>query len=76
MLAVLAVLSLALIPIHITTIYSGLPAHPLLLHVPVILIPVATIWALVLVATPGVVRALGGVLRRDRDRGRAGGRRS
>jgi hypothetical protein len=51
-LAVLAILSLALVPIHITTIYSGLPAHPLFLHVPVILIPVATIWALVLVARP------------------------
>ena len=52
MLAGLAVLSLALVPVHITTIYSGLPAHPLFLHVPVILIPVATIWALVLVARP------------------------
>ena len=52
MLAGLAVLSLALVPIHITTIYSGLPAHPLFLHVPVILIPVAMIWALVLVARP------------------------
>ena len=51
-LAGLAVLSLALVPIHITTIYSGLPAHPLFLHVPVILIPVAAVWALVLVARP------------------------
>jgi len=51
-LAGLAVLSLALVPIRVTTIYSGLPAHPLFLHVPVILIPVATIWALVLVARP------------------------
>ena len=51
-LAGLAILSLALVPVHITTIYSGLPAHPLFLHVPVILIPVATIWALVLVARP------------------------
>lgn len=51
-LAGLAILSLALIPVHITTIYSGLPAHPLFLHVPVILIPVATIWALVLAVRP------------------------
>ncbi len=51
-LAALAVLSLALIPIQITTIYSGLPAHPLFLHVPVILIPVATIGALILAARP------------------------
>ena len=41
-----------LIPIQINTIYSGLPAHPLFLHVPVILIPVAAIGALVLVAWP------------------------
>jgi hypothetical protein len=45
-LAVLAVLSLALIPVHITTIYSGLPAHPLFLHVPVMLIPIAALGAL------------------------------
>jgi hypothetical protein len=51
-LAGLAVLSLALVPVHITTIYSGLPAHPLFLHVPVILIPVAVVWALVLVVRP------------------------
>ncbi|HUA72278.1 MAG TPA: hypothetical protein VMA96_14385 [Solirubrobacteraceae bacterium] len=51
-LAGLAVLSLALIPVHITTIYSGLPAHPLFLHVPVMLIPVAAIWALVLAVRP------------------------
>jgi hypothetical protein len=51
-LAVLALLTFALIPIQINTIYSGLPAHPLFLHVPVILIPVAAIGALVLVAWP------------------------
>jgi hypothetical protein len=51
-LAVLAVLTFFLIPVHVNTIYSGLPAHPLFLHVPVILIPVATIGALVLVVRP------------------------
>jgi hypothetical protein len=51
-LAVLALLTFALIPIQINTIYSGLPAHPLFLHVPVILIPVAAIGALVLAAWP------------------------
>jgi hypothetical protein len=51
-LAILAVLTFVLIPIKINTIYSGLPAHPLFLHVPVILIPVAAIGALVLVARP------------------------
>jgi hypothetical protein len=51
-LAVLALLTFALIPIQINTIYSGLPAHPLFLHVPVILIPVAAIGAIVLVIWP------------------------
>jgi hypothetical protein len=51
-LAGLAVLTFALIPVHINTIYSGLPAHPLFLHVPVILIPVVALAALVLVARP------------------------
>jgi hypothetical protein len=51
-LAILAVLTFALIPIKINTIYSGLPAHPLFLHVPVILIPVAAIAAVVLAIWP------------------------
>jgi hypothetical protein len=51
-LAVLALLTFVLIPIQINTIYSGLPAHPLLLHVPVILIPVAAVGAVVLVIWP------------------------
>jgi hypothetical protein len=51
-LAVLALLTFALIPLQINTIYSGLPAHPLFLHVPVILIPVAAIAAIVLVIWP------------------------
>jgi hypothetical protein len=51
-LAILAVLTFALIPLQINTIYSGLPAHPLFLHVPVILIPVVAIGAIVLVIWP------------------------
>jgi hypothetical protein len=58
-LAILAVLTFVLIPIHVNTIYSGLPAHPLFLHVPVILIPVATIGALALVAHPAWFRRNG-----------------
>jgi hypothetical protein len=53
-LAILGVLTFALIPLHINTISSGLPAHPLFVHVPVILVPVATIGALVLVARPAL----------------------
>ncbi len=51
-LGILGVLTFALIPIRINTIYSGLPAHPLFLHVPVILIPVAGLAALALAARP------------------------
>jgi hypothetical protein len=51
-LGILGVLTFALIPIKINTIYSGLPAHPLFLHVPVILIPVAGVAALALAARP------------------------
>jgi hypothetical protein len=38
------------LPIRITTIYDGLPAHPLFVHVPVVLIPVTIITAIVFVA--------------------------
>ncbi|HXD66818.1 MAG TPA: DUF2231 domain-containing protein [Solirubrobacteraceae bacterium] len=51
-LGIMGVLTFALIPIKINTIYDGLPAHPLFLHVPVILIPVAGIAALALAARP------------------------
>ncbi len=51
-LAVLAVLTFAVIPIGLTTIYGGLPAHPLFLHVPVIFIPLAAIGGLVLAVRP------------------------
>jgi len=35
------------LPIRITTIYSGLPAHPLFVHVPVILIPTTVVAAII-----------------------------
>jgi hypothetical protein len=47
----LTVLSLALIPIEIHRAF-GLPAHPLLLHVPVILVPLTGLGALALVVRP------------------------
>jgi uncharacterized membrane protein len=43
----LAVLGFITLPIRITTIYGGLPAHPLFVHVPVVLIPTTVIAALV-----------------------------
>jgi hypothetical protein len=51
-LGVLGILTFGLIPIRINTVYSGLPAHPLFLHVPVILIPVVGVAALILAARP------------------------
>jgi hypothetical protein len=40
------------LPIRLKTIYGGLPAHPLLIHVPVILIPLSVVGALACVAKP------------------------
>jgi hypothetical protein len=50
-LGVLGVLCLALIPIRIHRAF-GLPAHPLILHVPVILVPVLGLIVLVAAARP------------------------
>ncbi len=46
-LTLLAFLGLLTLPIRITTIYSGLPAHPLFVHVPVVLIPSTIVAAIV-----------------------------
>lgn len=46
-LTLLAFLGFVTLGVRITTVYSGLPAHPLFVHVPVILIPTAVIAALV-----------------------------
>src|SRR3984957_4011394 len=43
----LGILGFLTLPIRITTIYSGLPAPPLFVHVPVILIPVTIVAAIV-----------------------------
>ena len=51
-LTLLAFIGFITLPIRITTIYSGLPAHPLFVHVPVVLIPTTVVAALVLVAMP------------------------
>jgi hypothetical protein len=44
--------ALILLPVHIRDAYSGLPAHPLLLHIPVILLPIAIIGAILLAVRP------------------------
>jgi hypothetical protein len=51
-LTLLAFLGFVTLGIKITTVYSGLPAHPLFVHVPVILIPTAVVATLVLIARP------------------------
>jgi uncharacterized membrane protein len=48
-LTLLAFIGFLTLPIRITTIYSGLPAHPLFVHVPVVLIPTTIIAAIVFV---------------------------
>ena len=40
------------LPIRLTKVYSGLPAHPLIVHLPVILIPVTIVAAVVFMAKP------------------------
>lgn len=52
MLTLLGFLGFLTLPIRIKTIYGGLPAHPLFIHVPVVLIPLSVIGALACVARP------------------------
>jgi hypothetical protein len=51
-LTLLGFLGFLTLPIRLTTIYSGLPAHPLFVHVPVILIPITIVAAIVCVIKP------------------------
>jgi uncharacterized membrane protein len=48
--------------ISIKTIYGGLPAHPLFVHVPVVLIPVTILGALACVAKPKLLDSYGVLL--------------
>ena len=48
-LTLLAFLGFLTLPIRITTIYDGLPAHPLFVHVPVVLIPCTIVAAIIFV---------------------------
>ena len=57
-LTLLAFLGFIALPIRITTIYSGLPAHPLFVHVPVILIPTTIFAAIIFVYQAAVANAL------------------
>jgi hypothetical protein len=51
-LTLLAFFGFLALPIRVTTIYSGLPAHPLFVHVPVILIPTTIVAAIVFALRP------------------------
>jgi hypothetical protein len=51
-LTLLALLGFLTLPIRITTIYGGLPAHPLFVHVPVVLIPTTVVAAIVFMVKP------------------------
>jgi hypothetical protein len=51
-LTALAFLGFVTVGIRITTIYGGLPAHPLFVHVPVVLIPATVVAAIVFVLRP------------------------
>jgi uncharacterized membrane protein len=51
-LTVLAFLGFITVGIRITTIYGGLPAHPLFVHVPVVLIPATVVAAILFVLRP------------------------
>jgi hypothetical protein len=51
-LTLLAFVGFLTLPIRITTVYGGLPAHPLFIHVPVILIPTTIVAAIVFVVKP------------------------
>jgi hypothetical protein len=48
----LAFVGFITIGIRIKTIYSGLPAHPLFIHVPVVLIPLSVLGAFACIARP------------------------
>ena len=51
-LTLLAFAGFLALPIRVTTIYGGLPAHPLFVHVPVILIPTTIVAAVVFMLKP------------------------
>jgi hypothetical protein len=67
-LTLLAFAGFLALPIRITTVYGGLPAHPLFVHVPVILIPTTVVAAVVLSFKPawlsryGVALALASIV--------------
>jgi hypothetical protein len=58
-LTLLGILGFVTLPLRITTIYDGLPAHPLFVHVPVVLIPTTVVAAIVFMARTQWLRRYG-----------------
>jgi hypothetical protein len=58
-LTLLAFLGFVTLLVRVTTVYSGLPAHPLFVHVPVILIPTTAVTAVIFMARPEWFRRYG-----------------
>jgi len=58
-LTLLGFLGFLTVPIRIKTIYGGLPAHPLFIHVPVVLIPVSVLGVVGCVARPAWLERYG-----------------
>jgi hypothetical protein len=67
-LTLLAFLGFIALLVRITTLYSSLPAHPLFVHVPVILVPTTIVAAIVFMARPkwlvryGIALALASII--------------
>jgi len=61
-LVLLGFLGFLTLPIRIKTVYAGLPAHPLFIHVPVVLIPISVLGAIACVARPAWLERYGVLL--------------
>ncbi|MGP0038702.1 MAG: DUF2231 domain-containing protein [Solirubrobacteraceae bacterium] len=61
-LVLLGFLGFLTLPVRIKTIYDGLPAHPLFIHVPVVLIPVSVLGAIACVVRPAWLARYGVLL--------------
>ncbi|MBO0767877.1 MAG: hypothetical protein J2O48_04245 [Solirubrobacterales bacterium] len=58
----LGVLGFSTLLIHLKSLWKGIPAHPLLIHVPVILVPVSVLGALAVAAWPALQNRYGTLL--------------
>jgi hypothetical protein len=61
-LTLLGLIGFLTLPIRITTIWGGLPAHPLIIHVPVVLIPCSVLGAIACIVHPAWLKRYGVLL--------------